>query len=353
MQNPNNDYIASTGTDTIAAMRFSPDDTKLAACAWSGEVQIFQINRAAIATTVPSSSFSSASSASASTSSGVGWSTAAAQVKTGVPVLSLAWSQDSKSLFYGSCDNRVHCFNIETGTQSVVAQHDAPVKEVFWISAVNHLASLSWDRSVRFWDPRASTNTPTVITPLPERVFCADARGPLMVVGLANRLCHIFDIRKPTTPYRVVETPLKQQLRSIANFPDQTGFIVASIEGRCAIQHVLEKDNGKNFAFKCHRENSEVYPCHSVSFHNGHGTFATCGGDGGFAFWDKDAKQRLRLFTRLSVPLTTGVFNHEGGLFAYASGYDWAKGAAQLDKGKIPATIYINRVDDAAVRKRR
>lgn len=84
--------------------------------------------------------------------------------------------------------------------------------------------------------------------------------------------------------------------------------------------------NSKNFSFKCHRDDSKnIYAVHDLGFHPVHGTFSTAGGDGTFSFWDKDSKQRLKAFPKTTGPITNTAFNHNGSIFAYAVGYDWAK----------------------------
>ena len=39
----------------------------------------------------------------------------------------------------------------------------------------------------------------------------------------------------------------------------QTGYLIGSIEGRVAVQHIEESMNSKNFTFKCHREEADIY----------------------------------------------------------------------------------------------
>lgn len=47
--------------------------------------------------------------------------------------------------------------------------------------------------------------------------------------------------------------------RSVCCFPDTTGYLVGSIEGRVAVNHVDEAvASQKNFTFKCHREVSRA-----------------------------------------------------------------------------------------------
>ena len=81
----------------------------------------------------------------------------------------------------------------------------------------------------------------------------------------------------------------------------------------------------------------DLYPINGIYFHLKHGTFSTVGADGAFNFWDKDSKQRLKTSHHYPtqknkpvpqnvMPISAGVFNHAGNLFAYAESYDWHRG---------------------------
>ena len=96
------------------------------------------------------------------------------------------------------------------------------------------------------------------------------------------------DVTGEPREYSRKESPLKYQSRCISCFTDNTGFAVGSIEGRVGI-HYLQKVAGKDsFAFKCHRQDSNVYAVNAICFQTQFGTFATCGSDGIINFWDKD-----------------------------------------------------------------
>jgi WD40 repeat protein len=45
-------------------------------------------------------------------------------------------------------------------------------------------------------------------------------------------------------------------------------------------QHPYFWNRSKDFAFKCHRDATNAWAVNSISFHPGHGTFATGGADG-------------------------------------------------------------------------
>jgi mRNA export factor len=62
----------------------------------------------------------------------------------------------------------------------------------------------------------------------------------------------------------------------------------------------------KNFTFKCHREQTDIYAVNDIKFHPTHGTFVTAGADGVFNFWDKDSKQRLKQMGKCNAPIPCG-----------------------------------------------
>lgn len=200
----------------------------------------------------------------------------------------------------------------------------------------------SWDKTVKYWDLR----TPTAVATLAcqERVYAMDVRDKLLVIGCADRWIDIVNLNEPTKFYKTMQSPLKWQTRVVTCFADATGFGVGSIEGRCAIQYVEERDSSNNFSFKCHRKNlplpagrdqADVYSVNAINFHPVHGTFSTAGSDGTFHFWDKDAKHRLKGYPETGQSISATAFNRTGNIFAYAMSYDWSKGYAHNSPGSI------------------
>jgi cell cycle arrest protein BUB3 len=81
----------------------------------------------------------------------------------------------------------------------------------------------SWDRTVRFWDPRAATKQQS-FHELPERVYFMDTVGHYLVLALASRLFHIFDVRNMDTPEQTRESSLKFLTRALACMADGQGM---------------------------------------------------------------------------------------------------------------------------------
>ncbi|CAD7930995.1 unnamed protein product [Amoebophrya sp. A25] len=265
------------------------------------------------------------------------------------PVLCCNFSKDGTILFSGGCDNKVKMRNLQTQQEQIIGQHAAPVKEVFWCEEMKMVISGSWDKTVKFWSGTSPQPTLSLDT-ADQRVYSMDLQYPLLVVATANRRLLAYDlaqIANNRNPVRQGETALKMQTRCVSAFPDKSGYAVGSIEGRCSIAYVTETT--KNFAFKCHRNNDEIYAVNSISFHPTFGTFATSGSDGVFTFWDKDNRQRLKQFNSVGSPITASGFSPNGQLFAYACSYDWSKGH-EHNNPNLQRKVFLHRLEESEIK---
>lgn len=338
--NPNNDVLLNQPPDdTVQSLAFSPQalapKSFLVSASWDNQVRCWEVQSN-------------------------GQSNPVGMTKHQGPVLDVSWASDGQSIFSAGADKIAQMWQISANKTTTVAAHDAPIRHIFYCKDMGNgspcLVTGSWDKTIKYWDIRSPTGTPMGSVPLSDKVYCMDARAPLLVVGTADRKLRVYDIRKPAVVFHEKLAQLKYQLRCLATFPDQSGYAVGSIEGRVSIDHVHEKDRKNlDFAFKCHRDpdNNVIYPVNSISFHEQHGTFATAGGDGGFNFWDKDNKHRLKQFQRMNQPITATAFSTDGNIFAYAVGYDWSKGAAHHNPGTDRKYILLHSVQLAEVKGKR
>lgn len=257
-----------------------------------------------------------------------------------------------------------------------IAQHEKPIRTVRCVEVNGQpiVITGSWDKTIKYWDMRSPTAVAT--KECPERIYSMDARDSMLVTATAERIITVMDIRNPGAEfYKRHPSPLKWQTRVVSCFTDATGYAIGSIEGRCAIQYVEDKDaryatkviplpkcvggslvvrdadkkhDSANFSFKCHRDppqnnSTNVYSVNDISFHPEHGTFSTAGSDGTFHFWDKDAKHRLKGYPNVGGPITATSFNRNGRIFAYAIGYDWSKGY-QANNPQQPIKLMLHPV---------
>ncbi|KAG8077328.1 hypothetical protein GUJ93_ZPchr0007g4559 [Zizania palustris] len=293
--NPNKSHEVSPAPgDSVSSLSFSPKANHLIATSWDNQVRCWEVQSG-------------------------GQCQAKASISHDHPVLCSAWKDDGMTVFSGGCDKQIKMWPLLSGGQpTVLSGHEAPVKELAWIPQMNLLVSGSWDKTLRYWDVRQPQ--PAHVQQLPERCYALSLSYPLMVVGTADRNVIVFNLQNPQTEFKRIVSPLKLQTRCLAAFPDQQGFLVGSIEGRVGVHHVDDSQQGKNFTFKCHRDGNDIYSVNSLNFHPVHHTFSTAGSDGGFNFWDKDSKQRLKAFNKCPSAITCSTFNQDGSLFAYTVG---------------------------------
>eukprot|EP01118_Nematostelium_gracile_P002903 TRINITY_DN13345_c0_g1_i1.p1 TRINITY_DN13345_c0_g1~~TRINITY_DN13345_c0_g1_i1.p1 ORF type:complete len:334 (+),score=66.36 TRINITY_DN13345_c0_g1_i1:89-1090(+) len=325
--NPNKDFeVTSPPSDGITSLSFSPKMNLLVAGSWDSQVRCWEVQNN-------------------------GSTNPKAAMSHDAPILCAAWSGDGSRVFTGGCDNKAKCWTLQSNTMTQIAQHAAPIKCLSWVDEMNALVTGSWDKTIKYWDGRSQN--PVLSNNLPERLYCMDVKYPLCVASTADRHVLIYDLRKPNVEFSKIESPLKYQSRVISCFPDKTGFALGSIEGRVAIHHVEEKDRSRNFAFKCHRENNEIYAVNVICFHPTFGTFATAGSDGTFNFWDKDSKQRLKPFPRCNAPISAGTFNMDGNIFAYSVSYDWSKGGEFYNPQQQKNYILLHAVTETEIKSRK
>ncbi|KAI5360293.1 Putative WD40/YVTN repeat-like-containing domain superfamily, mRNA export factor Gle2/RAE1 [Septoria linicola] len=320
--------VAQPPEDSVSAIKFSPASNHLSVASWDKKVRIYEI-------------------------SATGQASGAAMFEFDGPVLDTCWSGDGQKVFGAGADKTARMLDLGAGQTSgqgqQVAAHDQPIKCIksFNTGGNTMIVTGSWDKTIKYWDIRQQQAAATVDAK--ERVYSMDIRNDsMLVVGTAERNIHIINLQQPGTFFKSMQSPLKWQTRTISTFIDGTGFAVGSIEGRCAIQYIDEKDSGSNFSFKCHRQTpsdnrniSNVFAVNAISFHPQHGTFSTAGSDGTFHFWDKDAKHRLKGYPEVGGTIASTDFNKDGTIFAYAVSYDWSKGY-QFNTPQTPNKIMLH-----------
>lgn len=208
-----------------------------------------------------------------------------------------------------------------------------------------------------------------------------------MVVAMASRLFHIYDVRRMDIPAQVRDSSLKYMTRAVACMTDGQGILsflawrilyrlfpgyaVSSVEGRIAVEYfdVSPTVQSLKYAFKCHRatertdtgEIDHVWPVNALAFHpqyalvcielqqadlaRRYNTFASAGSDGNVSTWDHKAKKRLRQFPKYKDPVSSIAFNNEGSHLAIATSYTWDTGKDGCKDGVTPA-IYIRKLGD-------
>ncbi|CCH44723.1 Vegetative incompatibility protein [Wickerhamomyces ciferrii] len=334
----NDIIVQNPPEDSISDLAFSPQADLLSVSSWDKKVRIYEV--------LPT-----------------GQTEGRALYEHDAPVLTTRWTLDGTKVISGGADKQVKLYDIQSGQQQQIGQHDAAVKAVRFVECgptnTQVVVSGSWDKTLRYWDLRQPQPVSTI--QLPERVYAMDAAQKLLVVGTAERHVCIIDLNNPQQISKQAMSPLKWQTRSISCYPQGNGYALGSIEGRCAFQYIDEQEQAKaGFTFKCHRQNetkagrteSHIFSLNSIAAHPVYGTFATAGSDGCFHFWDKDAKHRLKGFPSLGGTISAANFNRNGSIYAIAVSYDWSKGHT-FNTPQLPNLIRLHPTKDDEVKQKK
>ncbi|KAI0297818.1 WD40 repeat-like protein [Multifurca ochricompacta] len=213
-------------------------------------------------------------------------------------VLSTTFS-DASHAYSGGLDASLRELELESEKIHALGQHDDAISSVCYSGEAKAIITGSWDRSVRFWDPRAATAQQSSHQ-LPERIYFMDTME---------------------TPEQTRESSLKFLTRALACMSDGQGYATASVEGRIAVEYFDPSSavQEKKYAFKCHRQTIDdvdhVWPVNALAFHPTYNIFASGGSDA----------TRLRQFPRYnsSVWLASGV----GASYTWDAGEEGARTA--------------------------
>ena len=183
-----------------------------------------------------------------------------------------------------------------------------------------------------------------------DKVYSMSSSGEHLVVATAGRKVLIWDLRNMSCPQQKRESSLKYQTRCVQSFPNKTGYVLSSIEGRVAVEvfDPSPEAQKKKYAFKCHRlkENGieNIYPVNAISFHREHNTFATGGSDGFVNIWDGYNKKRLCQFHRFPTSIASLSFSADGTVLAIACSYMYENDAQK--ENNFGENIIIRHVSD-------
>ncbi|CAJ2513897.1 Uu.00g020160.m01.CDS01 [Anthostomella pinea] len=257
------------------------------------------------------------------------------------PVMDVCFGASDDEAFTAGMDWQVLRIDLNSGEQSVVSKHSAPVRRVVYSRQHSLLISASWDSTLHVHNPTNASLAPLTI-PLPGKPHALAASPSKVIVAMTSRLVHIYDLATlsaaltspsasdPPQPWQQRESSLKFLTRAVAAMPSDAGYATSSIEGRVAVEwfDASAESQARKYAFKCHRQAQQtasedgatdvVYPVNALAFHPAYGTFASGGGDATVALWDAAAKRRMKVYQKFPDSVAALAFSADGKCLAIA-----------------------------------
>ncbi|RYP68411.1 hypothetical protein DL771_006675 [Monosporascus sp. 5C6A] len=250
------------------------------------------------------------------------------------PVMDVCFGANDNEAFSAGLDWQVKSIDLESGEQSVLSKHSAPVRRVVYSREHSLLISASWDSTLHVHNRSNPSSSPLSI-PLPGKPHAMAASPSKVIIAMTSRLVHIYDLAAlaaaaanasgPPQPWQQRESSLKFLTRAVAAMPTDAGYATSSIEGRVAVEwfDASAESQARKYAFKCHRQTSPegtdvVYPVNALAFHPTYGTFASGGGDATVALWDAEAKRRMKVYPKFADSVAALAFSADGRYLAVA-----------------------------------
>ena len=267
------------------------------------------------------------------------------------PILSLAWIGTSGALLTGCIDGSINYVDCQKNIFNKLGEHPGGCKEVLYVEKYDILLTGGWDGAVKIWDLKSKD--PICSYQFYNKVYSMAYARNLFVVALSENVMAYFNLdnlqKNKFEPELIYSSHIKTHIKKVVVLNEGNYYLEGSSEGRIAVKNVnfytkpqiigdgnfgINTEN-KDYAFKCHREYRPVenvvqaYPINDMSVNPIYGSVASAGGNGKFVIWD--ILEKSRVYEREScedkTPLTAIEYNKNGDLLAYASGYDWSRGA--------------------------
>jgi cell cycle arrest protein BUB3 len=240
-----------------------------------------------------------------------------------------------------------------------LSTHEQGVKSVVYSKEHSLVISAAWDSTLHV-HPAGDATWPPVTVSLPSKPFSLSISPTKLVVAMASRALHIYDLEalakqcSTTTttttkldiePWQRRESSLKFMTRAVACMPNDEGYASSSIEGRVGVEWFdpSPESQARKYAFKCHRQPVDdvdvVYPVNALTFHPLYGTFASGGGDGVVAIWDAIAKRRIRIYQKYVSSVAAMSFSSNGKYLAIAISPGFEDGKDEIAEGTVKIFI--------------
>ena len=277
------------------------------------------------------------------------------------PILSLSWQGNSGSLFTGCADGSINYIDCQKNILTKIGEHKYGCREVIHLDNFNLLISGGWDGLLKLWDLRSSKGQITSFQ-FDNKIYTMSNSKNLLVVGLSEDLISYFNLnnlqRSKFGPELIYNSNIKSQIKKVTALKDGDGYIEGNSSGRIGVKYIdfynpkfdyqtNQIKHQKDFTFKTQRELKDnivnAYCINDISVNPVYGSICVALGNGEYSIYDLEKRNRIYDVNNFEdkSPLTACCYNMNGDLLAYASGYDWSKGAQVANSYSRPK-IFIH-----------
>jgi WD40 repeat protein len=154
----------------------------------------------------------------------------------------VAWNEDDSEVYAACVNNNIYSLNLDTKYVKIIGSHEQPVRDVQWISTLGLLASISYDSTLKFWDPM-NPNTTKASYKLPSQPMCFGFRKKTMLIAFKNNKIALLNLEKLSNVEAgladIKDSPLGDAIITLVDLTiDGDGFAIASHCGRANLSKI-------------------------------------------------------------------------------------------------------------------
>jgi len=297
--------------------------------------------------------------------------------QTDDPCVSVSFCLDTGTILAGCINNSILQVDPESRAITTIGSHSDAVKDVYWCQDQGLVLSLSYDKTLKVWDPR--TQSPVQDLDIGQKIICSTFNFGYLVMGLGDskimigKLAHILAENRNLMPgmqmgrFCTSPSPFEgdEQLTSLAL--GQQGFSTFKIAAgsdygnvNISLYETLTYGNvpfRSQTTFRPHKTtvprstlNMTVRPVQAVDFFpHREDLIYTMGAEGAGYAWNYQNKRKIYTMMNAGIPVTKAQMSFDGRFIAYSLGYDWSQGIEGSEKYKTK--LYVHQVNDERFRQ--